>query len=135
MAYAFLLSLAELLGDGSVVFSFGVVPALDRRLAFGWYRQALADHVSTAWLCSGGVRSAVLTLADRLSTRRLFAVSALLAALVTGLIPLLATGLLLPSYCVPYRLFLAGVYPVGMKIITTWTRIDRGLGIGCWSER
>jgi MFS family permease len=27
-------------------------------------------------------------------------------------------------------LFLAGVYPVGMKIIATWTRADRGLGIG-----
>jgi len=25
---------------------------------------------------------------------------------------------------------LAGVYPVGMKIMTTWTRADRGLGIG-----
>jgi MFS family permease len=27
-------------------------------------------------------------------------------------------------------IFLAGVYPVGMKIITTWTQKDRGLGIG-----
>jgi MFS family permease len=27
-------------------------------------------------------------------------------------------------------MFLAGVYPVGMKIITTWTEKDRGLGIG-----
>src|SRR6266542_3508587 len=27
-------------------------------------------------------------------------------------------------------LLLAGVYPVGMKIMATWTRADRGLGIG-----
>jgi MFS family permease len=27
-------------------------------------------------------------------------------------------------------LFLAGVYPVGMKIMATWTKADRGLGIG-----
>ena len=26
--------------------------------------------------------------------------------------------------------FLAGVYPVGMKIVATWTKEDRGLGIG-----
>jgi MFS family permease len=26
--------------------------------------------------------------------------------------------------------FLAGVYPVGMKIMATWTKADRGLGIG-----
>ncbi|MBI5291352.1 MAG: hypothetical protein HY872_05690 [Chloroflexi bacterium] len=27
-------------------------------------------------------------------------------------------------------LFLAGVYPVGMKIMATWTKEDRGFGIG-----
>jgi MFS family permease len=27
-------------------------------------------------------------------------------------------------------LLLAGVYPVGMKIMATWTKADRGLGIG-----
>jgi len=27
-------------------------------------------------------------------------------------------------------IFLAGVYPVGMKIVATWTKADRGLGIG-----
>ena len=26
--------------------------------------------------------------------------------------------------------FLAGVYPIGMKIMSTWTKEDRGLGIG-----
>jgi MFS family permease len=61
----------------------------------------------------------------------LFAGSALLAALATALIPLLANGLAL---ALPLRfltgLFLAGVYPVGMKIMTTWTRRDRGVGIG-----
>jgi MFS family permease len=49
----------------------------------------------------------------------------------TGAIPLLATE---PGLALVLRFLtgacLAGVYPVGMKIMTTWTRADRGLGIG-----
>jgi len=69
--------------------------------------------------------------ADRIPARRLFTTSALLAALATALIPTLATGL---GFALWLRFltgfFLAGVYPVGMKIMATWTKEDRGLGIG-----
>jgi MFS family permease len=79
----------------------------------------------------GAFGSAVLNLADRIATRILFTASALLAALATALIPAFATGLML---ALPLRfltgMFLAGVYPVGMKIMATWTKEDRGLGIG-----
>src|SRR5207244_8685887 len=68
---------------------------------------------------------------DRLPARLLFAGTALGAALATALIPALNLGLggtlglrFLAGLC------LAGVYPVGMKIMATWTREDRGLGIG-----
>jgi len=55
----------------------------------------------------------------------------MLAALSTFLIPLFATGLTSALVLrVLTGLFLAGVYPVGMKIVTTWTEKDRGLGIG-----
>jgi MFS family permease len=47
------------------------------------------------------------------------------------LIPLFATSLPLALILrVLTGIFIAGVYPVGMKIITTWTQKDRGLGIG-----
>jgi MFS family permease len=58
-------------------------------------------------------------------------ISALLAALSNLLIPLFVNSL---NYALLLRfttgLFLAGVYPVGMKIMATWTKEDRGLGIG-----
>jgi MFS family permease len=79
----------------------------------------------------GAFGSAVLNLADRVSARWFFTASALLAALSTALIPALVQGVGLALLLrVLTGLFLAGVYPVGMKIMATWTIQDRGLGIG-----
>jgi MFS family permease len=126
-----LLALAELLGMAVWFSASAVVPALTA----AW---ELHD-AGGAWLTmsvqigfvAGAFGSALLNLADRVPARRLLAASALLAALATALIPTLATGLTL---ALPLRfltgLFLAGVYPVGMKIMATWTKEDRGLGIG-----
>lgn len=126
-----MLALAELLGMAVWFSASAVVPALTS----AWH----LDDAGQAWLTMsvqigfvvGAFGSALLNLADRVSARVLFAASALLAALATALIPLLATGLTL---ALPLRfltgLLLAGVYPVGMKIMATWTKEDRGLGIG-----
>jgi MFS family permease len=126
-----LLSLAELLAMAVWFSASAVVPALTT----AWQ----LDDGGRAWLTMsvqigfvvGAFGSAVLNLADRIPTRPFFAISALLAAAATALIPLLATGL---GLALVLRfltgLFLAGVYPVGMKIMATWTKQDRGLGIG-----
>jgi MFS family permease len=126
-----LLSLAELLAMAVWFSASAVVPALTS----AWH----LNQSGKAWLTMsvqigfvvGAFGSAVLNLADRVSARWLFTTSALLASLVTAWIPALATGL---GLALPARfltgLFLAGVYPVGMKIMATWTREDRGLGIG-----
>jgi MFS family permease len=75
--------------------------------------------------------SALLNLADRVPAHLLFAWSAVAASASTALIAGLAQGLPL---AVTLRFltgfFLVGVYPVGMKIVATWTKEDRGLGIG-----
>ncbi len=75
--------------------------------------------------------SALLNLSDLLPTNKLFAVSASAGALTNALIPFAASDLTL---ALPMRFltgaFSAGVYPVGMKIMATWTKEDRGLGIG-----
>ena len=79
----------------------------------------------------GAFASAVLNLADRVPARYLFSASAFAAALATALIPLAAHDLgsaLMLRFLT--GVFLAGVYPVGMKIMATWTRRDRGLAIG-----
>jgi MFS family permease len=79
----------------------------------------------------GALLSAVLNLADRLSAHRLFAASALLAAAANAAIPILDAG---PGPGFALRFLtgfaLAGVYPPGMKLVASWCREDRGLGIG-----
>lgn len=126
-----LLSLAELLVMAVWFSASAVVPALTAAWAL--------DESGRAWLTMsvqigfvvGAFGSAVLTLADRIPIRLLFTISALLAAAMTGLIPVLATDLPLAlALRFLTGVFLAGVYPVGMKLMTTWTKKDRGLGIG-----
>lgn len=127
----FLLALAELLGMAVWFSASAVVPALTA----AWD----LDEAGRAWLTMsvqggfvvGALGSAVFNVADRVPARRLFALSALVAAAATALIPAAAAGL---AVALPLRFLtgvaLAGVYPVGMKIIATWTKADRGLGIG-----
>ena len=126
-----ILALAELLGMAVWFSASAVVPALTEV----W---GLTDN-GRSWLTMsvqigfvvGALGSAILNLADRIPARKFFTTSALLAGLATALIPLLATGLA-PALFLRFLtgVFLAGVYPVGMKIMTTWTQADRGLGIG-----
>jgi MFS family permease len=79
----------------------------------------------------GALISSLLNLSDLIPAPRLMAASAVLASLSNLLIPLFATGLALALILrVLTGIFVAGVYPVGMKIVTTWTQKDRGLGIG-----
>ncbi|HSB00539.1 MAG TPA: MFS transporter [Anaerolineales bacterium] len=126
-----LLSIAELLGMAVWFSASAVVSAL----AQAW---SLSDS-GRAWLTLsvqigfviGAFLSALLNLSDLIPAPRFIAVSSFLAAVSTVLIPLFANNL---SLALVFRVltgfFLAGVYPVGMKIITTWTQKDRGLGIG-----
>ncbi|MCI0551810.1 MAG: MFS transporter [Anaerolineae bacterium] len=80
---------------------------------------------------AGAFGSALFNVADIIPARRLFTVSAFVAALSTAMIPWVASNLA-PALIFRFLtgLFLAGVYPVGMKIMATWTQKDRGLGIG-----
>ena len=126
-----LLALAELLGMAVWFSASAVVPALTLAWNLDDSGRALLTMSVQAGFVVGAFGSAVLTLADRIPSPRLFSISSLAAAGATALIPLLATGLVV---ALPLRfltgLFLAGVYPIGMKIMATWTKADRGLGIG-----
>jgi MFS family permease len=96
------------------------------------------DSATTAWLTisvqlgfvAGALVSALLTLSDALSARRLIAVSAVIAAVATASVPL-APG---PVAGIVLRFItgvaLAGVYPPGMKLIAGWYREGRGTAIG-----
>ncbi len=78
----------------------------------------------------GTAVAAILNLADVLPARWYFAASALLAALANaGLVvsPGYSTALVLRALT---GAFLAGVYPLAMKMVATWFRSSRGLAIG-----
>ncbi len=126
-----LLSLAELLGMAVWFSASAVVPALSSAWALNESERAWLTMSVQIGFVVGAFGSAVLNLADRIPACRLFTVSALLAACVTGLIPALADGIGLALVLrFATGLSLAGVYPVGMKIMATWTKQNRGLGIG-----
>ncbi|MGH2521427.1 MAG: MFS transporter, partial [Anaerolineales bacterium] len=126
-----LLALAELLGMAVWFSASAVVPALTSAWGLNDSGRAWLTMSVQIGFVAGAFGSAVLNLADRIPSRQFFTFSALLAALATALIPIAANGL---GVALVLRfltgLFLAGVYPVGMKIMATWTKEDRGLGIG-----
>ena len=127
----YLLSLAELLGMSVWFSASAVVPALTRQWGLSASGQAWLTMAVQLGFVVGAFLSAVLNLADRIPGPRLFFISSSVAAVLTALLPLLSRG---PNTAVLLRFLagvsLAGVYPVGMKIMATWTRENRGWGIG-----
>ena len=121
---------AELLAMAPWFSASAVAPTLARE----WH----LSPSGTAWLTisvqlgfvAGALVSAILTLADRWSARRLVVVSAAFAAIAT-LAVAFAPG---PRIGMACRLLtgaaLAGVYPPGMKMVAGWFREGRGLAIG-----
>ncbi len=79
----------------------------------------------------GTIVSALLGLADRYDPRRLFALSAGIAAVATGtLVVLEPTGGVVIALRILTGVCMAGVYPVGMRLAATWAKGDIGLLIG-----
>jgi MFS family permease len=127
-----LIALVQVLVMGVWFSASAVVPALARQ----WHMSA----GSAAWLTTpvqagfvaGAVGSAVLGLADRMRPHVLLAGCAAGAAGCTLVMALFADG---PSAAVPLRFatgaFLAGVYPVGIKLMASWSRpAGRALAMG-----
>jgi MFS family permease len=124
-------ALAQLLAMG---LWFGV-SAVAPQIAAEWN----LTEASAAWLTlgvqlgfvAGTLLSATLNLPDVIRPRYLFALCALLGALVNAL---LAWQVESVSVAIAMRvltgMLLAGVYPPGMKIIATWFKTGRGFALG-----
>ncbi len=127
----YLMSFLELLGMSVWFSASAVVPALTVAWSLTASGQAWLTMSVQLGFVVGALASAVLNLADRIPARWLFAVSSVLAGGATLLIPA-AGGGFPPALILRFLtgVFLAGVYPVGMKIMATWTREDRGYGVG-----
>ena len=73
----------------------------------------------------------MLGLADRIDPRRFIAGAALLGAAANALLLLFdPTTFAAPVLRFVTGVAMAGVYPVGMKLASTWARGDMGLMVG-----
>ena len=126
-----MLAAAELLAMSLWFSATAVVPELEAEWELGAGAAAWLTMSVQLGFVAGAFLSAVLTLSDLWSPRRLFAGAATLGALCTASIALIAHG---PALAIPLRFLtgmtLAGVYPPGMKIMAGWFRQERGMAIG-----
>ena len=121
------LVLAQLLGTSPWFAVNAVMP--DLQLAHGWPAAQVGTLTSAvqAGFILGTLVFAVLAVADRFSARRVFLLCALASAGCT-----LAAAASVPSFGALWGwraatgFFLAGIYPVGMKIASQW--FPKGLG-------
>ena len=108
-----------------------VVPAW--RTAYGLsdlQASLLTSSVSVGFV-AGTLASAIFGLADRFDGRRFFMISALAGAAVNaGLLAVDPTTAAAPAMRFVVGATMAGVYPVGMKLMATWSRGDTGLLVG-----
>ncbi|MDX1621678.1 MAG: MFS transporter, partial [Nitriliruptorales bacterium] len=122
-----LLAVAMLLAMTTWFSASAVVPHLRDAWGLSSAAASLLTIAVQLGFVAGAVTSAFLTLADVVPPRRVMLFGAMGAALVNALL-LVADG---PVLAVPLRFltgaFLAGVYPPGMKAMSTWFRAGRGL--------
>lgn len=108
-----------------------VVPALRIEWALGTYGGIWLTAIVQIGFATGAVVSAVLNLADRIPPPLLVGASALFGALATVAVVAWARSAVT---AVPLRFLvgfaLAGVYPVGMKIVVSWYPTARGMALG-----
>ncbi len=125
------IAVAQLMAMALWFSASAVVPQLvaEFRLS-GFMQSALTSGVQLGFV-AGCLVSAFLSLADRLELRRLFAASALLGAGANALLLVVdPASAWMPALRFVTGVAMAGVYPVGMKLASTWAKGDMGLMVG-----
>jgi MFS family permease len=108
-----------------------IVPALKAQMVLDEWTASLFTSGVHLGFVLGSLISAILGLADRLDPRKLFMTATLIAASANAAI---LFGDPTSDFAVAMRIVtgacMAGIYPVGMKLASTWSRDDMGLMIG-----
>lgn len=111
--------------------SSAVLPDIMREVELSSFIQALLSSSVNIGFVIGALGIAFFGLADRFDPRKLFALSAFLAAFFNFSLLFLDIGGAFFILCRGLTgLCLAGVYPVGMKIAVGWGQKDRGFLVG-----
>jgi MFS family permease len=126
-----ILAVATLLGMTTWFSASAVIPSLREVWSLSPTTSAWLTIAVQLGFVVGALLSATLNIADVLPARKVFAASALGAAIVNALL-VFADG---PSLGIPLRFatgfFIAGVYPPAVKILATWYRsTERGRAVG-----
>jgi len=108
-----------------------VVPALRAEIGLDGTTASLFTSAVQVGFVAGTLLSAFFSLADRIDPRRFFMASALVATVANLAIlfveptsPVVIAMRFVTGMC------MAGIYPVGMKLATTWARGDMGYLVG-----
>lgn len=111
--------------------SSAILPDMIREAEISGIRQAALSSGVQAGFVVGALLVAFFGLADRFDPRRIFAASAIVAGLINFILVLTppGSGLAIVARILTGAL-LAGVYPVGMKIMVGWGQKDRGFLVG-----
>ncbi|MFC3644947.1 MFS transporter [Aquibium oceanicum] len=111
--------------------SAAILPDMVREATISETRQALLSSAVQAGFVVGALVVSISGMADRLDPRRVFAASAVSAALANLALLAVPVGSG-PAIALRFATgaLLAGVYPVGMKIIVGWGLRDRGFLVG-----
>ena len=108
-----------------------VIPSLAAEFHLSNFEQATLTTAVQIGFVIGCLISAVLSLADRLELRRLFATSAAVGAFANALLLVVdPRSIAAPLLRLVTGICMAGIYPVGMKLASTWARGDMGLLVG-----
>jgi MFS family permease len=127
----FALSAASLLAMSLWFSATAVLPALTEHWGLTGGAAAWLTMSVQLGFVAGALLSALLNIPDLYAPRKVFAIGAIVGAILNASIPALQCGF---GMAVALRfgtgMSLAAVYPVAMKIVATWTDKDRGLAIG-----
>ncbi len=124
------LAAAELCGMAPWFSASAVAPTLVNLWQLGTAGAAWLTISVQLGFVAGALVSAVLTLSDRWSARRLCAAAAAIAAAATLGVAFASSAAIAIALRMLTGAALAGVYPPGMKIAAGWFREGRGLAIG-----
>jgi len=122
------------LGVVGVLATWFSATAVVPELIFVWH----LSQGQAAWLTNavqigfvvGALFASVVNLPDIIRLHKLMAVSALLAALANGLLLLNPSAEVAIALRLLTGVFLAGVYPAALKVMSTWFIKGRGLALG-----
>ncbi|WP_246116768.1 MFS transporter [Denitrobaculum tricleocarpae] len=126
-----LLSLCEVAAMSLWFSASAVVPSLSADYELSSFTQSLFTSAVQVGFVVGSLISAMLGLADRIDSRRFFMVAGLIAAIANaGILIVEIEGPAVPLLRFITGLCMAGLYPVGMRLASTWAKGDMGLVVG-----